>query len=133
MRTGGCLCGAVRYEIDGPIAPIQLCHCSQCRKANGSAFAANAPVAASDFRIVRGEEALREHRATPIKRRVFCGTCGGPIFSARDDMPDVVRLRVGGLDNTEGLAIGFHIYAVSKAAWWPITDDHPAWPEDSPD
>jgi hypothetical protein len=62
---------------------------------------------------------------------VFCGTCGGPIFSARDDKPEVVRLRVGGLDQTDGLEIGFHIHAASKADWWEILDHRPAWPAEA--
>lgn len=132
IRRGGCLCGAVRYEVEGPLAPIQLCHCGQCRKAQGSAFAANIPVATSAFRLIQGEEALREYRASPGKRRVFCGACGGPIFSQRDDGPQTLRLRAGALDDDAGLQVGFHIQATSHAAWWPIDDDHPAYPEAGP-
>ncbi|MEW5687459.1 MAG: GFA family protein [Pseudomonadota bacterium] len=128
MRTGGCLCGAVRYEVTGPLAPIQLCHCGQCRKAQGSAFAANIPVATEAFRLVQGEGELREHRASPGKRRVFCGACGSPMFSQRLDMPEVLRLRVGGLDDDSGLTVGFHIQSEFQAAWRPITDDLPAYP-----
>ncbi|MBI1199397.1 MAG: GFA family protein [Phenylobacterium sp.] len=131
-RRGGCLCGAVRYEVEGALAPIQLCHCGQCRKAQGSAFAANIPVAASAFRLLQGEEVLREHRATPGKRRVFCGACGGPIFSQRDDALGALRLRAGTLDGDTGLEVGFHIQAASRAAWWPIDDDRPAYPGAGP-
>ena len=131
-RAGGCLCGAVRYEVEGEIAPVQLCHCAQCRKAQGGPFAANAPVATAAFRLLRGEDALREFRASPGKRRVFCGTCGGPLFSQRDDAPEVLRLRVGSLDETDGLTLGFHIQTDSKAAWWPIYDDLPRYPAAGP-
>ena len=126
IRTGGCLCGAVRYEVDGPLAPIQLCHCGQCRKAQGSAFGANIPVALADFRLAQGEAELREHCATPLKRRVFCGACGSPIYSQRLDAPQTVRIRAGTLDDDTGLTVGFHIYAEFQAAWRPITDDLPA-------
>ena len=131
-RTGGCLCGAVRYEVEGELAPIQLCHCGQCRKAQGGAFAANLPVAAAAFLLIQGQDVLREHRASPGKRRVFCGGCGGPVFSQRDATPQTLRLRVGGLDDTTGLTVGFHIHAASAAAWRPITDDLPRYPEDGP-
>lgn len=131
-RTGGCLCGAVRYEVTGDIAAIQLCHCSQCRKAQGGAFAANAPVPAAAFRLLQGEAALRAYCASPGKRRVFCGTCGGPIFSQRDAAPETLRLRVGTLDDGEGLTLGFHIQAASKAPWWPIDDDLPQFPGPGP-
>lgn len=132
MRTGGCLCGAVRYEVTGEIAPIQLCHCSQCRKAQGGPFGANAPVAADAFRLVQGGDVLREYRASPGKRRVFCGTCGGPIFSQRDDAPETLRLRAGTLDDGAGLTLGFHIQAASKAPWWPIEDELPQHLEAAP-
>ena len=132
IRTGGCLCGAVRYEVEGEIASVQLCHCGQCRKAQGGPFASNAPVASAAFRLLRGEDALREFRASPGKRRVFCGTCGGPLFSQRDDAPEGLRLRVGSLDETHGLILGFHIQTDSKAAWWPIDDDLPRYPAAGP-
>lgn len=131
-RTGGCLCGAVRYEVTGDLAPIQLCHCGQCRKAQGGPFGANIPVAAADFRLVQGEDALREYRASPGKRRVFCGVCGGPVFSQRDDAPQTLRLRAGGLDDTAGLRIGLNAQTASAAAWWTIDDDLPAYPGAGP-
>ena len=134
IHGGGCLCGGVRYEVEGPLAPVQFCHCGQCRKAQGAAFAANMPVVSTAFRLLRGEDLLREHRASPGKRRVFCGACGSPIFSQRDDTPEVKRLRVGSLDG-DGAALtpGFHIQTASKAAWWPIPDGLPAWPGEAPD
>lgn len=128
LRTGGCLCGAVRYDVSGPLAPIQFCHCGMCRKAQGAAFAANIPVATDAFRLRSGEGELREFRASAGKRRVFCGVCGSPVFSQRLDMPEVIRLRVGGLDDDRGLTPGFHIQAAFRAAWCPGEDDLPAYP-----
>jgi hypothetical protein len=133
VRTGGCLCGGVRYEVEGPLAVVQLCHCGQCRKAQGSAFGANLPVASAAFRLIQGADLLREYRASPPKRRVFCGTCGSALFSQRDDAPEGLRLRAGTLDGDgDGVEIGFHIQTASKAAWWPIDDDRPAYPEAGP-
>ncbi len=131
-RSGGCLCGAVRYEVDGPMAPIQLCHCRQCRKAQGGPFGANIPVAAADFRLIGGADALRDYRASPGKRRVFCGRCGSPIFSQRDGTPEVLRLRAGSLDDAEGLSVGLHAQTASAAAWWPIDDELPSYPGAAP-
>jgi hypothetical protein len=131
--TGGCLCGGVRYVVAGPLPPIQLCHCGQCRKAQGGAFAANAPVPADSVRWLQGEDLMREHRASPGKRRVFCGACGSPLFSQRDETPEILRLRVGALDGDgAGLEIGFHFHTASKAAWWPLDDDRPRHPHEAP-
>jgi len=125
MHTGGCLCGAVRYTVDGTLAPIEVCHCSQCRKAQGSAFAANIPLRRADVKFIQGEDKLSEYRATPLKRRVFCRTCGSPLFSQRDDTPEVIRLRAGTLDEPVAAAIGFHFMVGSKASWWTIADGLP--------
>ena len=125
MIEGSCLCGAIRYQYDGEIEEIALCHCAQCRKAQGSAFAANSPIAAARFRLVAGAELLREFRATPGKARVFCANCGSPIYSARDDLPDVKRLRLGSVDTPFVCSNIYHIFAGSKASWLDIHDAYP--------
>ena len=131
-HLGGCLCGAVRYEVEGELAPIQLCHCAQCRKAQGGPFGANIPVATIDFKLIQGQDALHDYRASPGKRRVFCGICGGPIFSQRDDAPQILRLRAGGLDRSAGLRIGLHSQTASRADWWQIDDGLPNYPDTGP-
>ena len=133
MLEGSCLCGAVRYEIDGELGPIVCCHCSMCRKAQGSAFAANAPVLASRFRLVAGVEALRAYRSSPGKERCFCATCGSPIFSRREASPDVLRIRIGTLDSRIAVGPAAHIHVASKAEWYEIRDDLPRHPELEPD
>ena len=121
-HTGSCLCGAVRYQITGDLAPIQLCHCVDCRKAQGTAFAANMPVAAEKLRFISGEETLRAYESSPGKERVFCGTCGSPILSRLIAQPETVRVRVGTLDAPVRAPLAFHFHVASKADWWPITD-----------
>ncbi|WP_332768538.1 GFA family protein [Phenylobacterium sp.] len=127
MHTGSCLCRAVRFEVAGDLAPIQLCHCGDCRKAQGGAFATNIPVATADFTLLSGEGELRAYESSPGKERVFCGRCGGPVFSRLASKPEVVRLRAGTLDEPVEAEIGFHAYVASKASWWPITDDAPCY------
>ena len=60
MIEGSCLCGGIRYQYDGEIEEISLCHCAQCRKAQGSAFAANSPVDSARFKLLAGAEPLPE-------------------------------------------------------------------------
>jgi len=124
---GGCLCGAVRYRIDGGLAmfgPVVLCHCGQCRKAQGGAFAANAPLVAASFALVQGADVLVDHASSPLKRRAYCGRCGSPIHSRRLDKPDRLRLRLGSLDDAPAaLRPTAHIHVASKAAWWDLPDD----------
>lgn len=132
MHTGSCLCRAVRFEVTGELAPIQVCYCGDCRKAQGTAFGTNIPVAVADFTLLSGEDELRAFESSPGKERVFCGRCGGPIFSRLASKPDVVRLRAGTLDGEVATKVGFHFHVASKANWWPITDDAPTYPEDRP-
>lgn len=129
---GGCLCGQIRYQLSGPLADIQLCHCSQCRKAQGSAFAANIPVVEDDLRFLSGAEALVAFESSPGKTRAFCGRCGSPLFSRTTERPGVVRLRAGTLDDPRGARLGAHIFADSHADWWPIGDDLPRFPGRAP-
>lgn len=125
MIRGGCLCGAVRYEYDGLIEEISLCHCSQCRKAQGSAYVAVSPVQSARLRITHGQALLKEYRAVPHKARVFCANCGSPIYSARDDLPGIRRLRLGTVETPFSCSRVYHIHVDSKAAWEPLADGQP--------
>jgi len=133
MITGGCLCGGIRYEYDGDISELSMCHCSQCRKAQGSAYVAVSPVDAARFRLTSGRGLLREYRATPDKARVFCVNCGSPLYSARDDLPDVIRLRLGTVETPFTCANAYHIHVESRASWEVIADDLPRYPAGKPD
>ena len=124
MLKGSCLCGAVRYELD-KLGPIVMCHCSRCRKANGSAFATNSPIDRRSFRLVAGAEALKEFESSPGVFRVFCGTCATPLYSRRPALPEVLRLRIGSLDTPIDSRPSMHIYVGSKAEWEAIHDDLP--------
>lgn len=129
MHTGSCLCGGVRFEIDGELAPIQICHCGQCRKAQGTPFATNVPVETRNFRFTAGEELLRAYQASPGKDRVFCSRCGSPIFSRREALPGMLRVRAGTLDGPLDTRPQAHFQVSSKANWWPITDSLPQFPD----
>ncbi len=122
-HLGSCLCGGVRYRVLGALAPIQVCHCNQCRRAQGGAFATNIPVATSQLDFLSGENLLKSFEASPGKERVFCGRCGSPVLSRRASRPGVVRLRAGLLEDPVEAKVGFHFYANDAASWWPVEDD----------
>ena len=125
MIHGGCLCGGVRYEYDGQILEISICHCSMCRKAQGSAYVAVSPIQAAKFRITQGSDLLREFRAVPHKARVFCGNCASPLYSARDDLPNIRRLRLGTVETPFECENVYHQYLDDKATWEQLNDDLP--------
>ncbi|MFO7604430.1 MAG: GFA family protein [Gammaproteobacteria bacterium] len=127
MYTGGCLCGTIRFEIKGPIRNIVYCHCSQCRKAQGSAFATNGIVKACDFDIHTGADALTGYESTPGQTKYFCKVCGSPILSQTASKPDQVRVRLGTIESEIEERPMAHIFTTSKANWEKISDDLPQY------
>jgi hypothetical protein len=122
---GSCLCGSVRFEISGRLGPVGYCHCSQCRKASGSAFAANASVRRNHLSFRSGEEKIREYESSPGKYRAFCSACGSPLYSRTEQDPESRRIRLGTLDSDPGRRPMAHVFVASKAPWHEITDDLP--------
>lgn len=95
--SASCLCGATRYRLSGPVDEVVLCYCSQCRRANGGAFNVAVLADVTDVRF-DARDKVREYESSPGKYRAFCSGCGAPVYSRRDDLPDVLRLRGGLID-----------------------------------
>jgi len=127
MYQGSCLCGAVKFEINGPIKSIVYCHCSQCRKAQGSAFATNGIVKASEFKFFSGEEQLTGYESSPGQTRYFCKVCGSPILSKTESKTEEVRIRLGTIVSDIVERPEAHIFSTSKANWEEITGDLPQY------
>jgi hypothetical protein len=131
MVHGSCLCGGVRYEINGRLTPLQLCHCSLCRKASGSAFNAGLAAKRTAFRWVSGEDLIQRFATPSGYERTFCRVCGSPV--PRDDEEEVyTSLPAGTLDDDPGSRPLRHIFVGSKAPWFQITDDLPRFAAHAP-
>jgi len=130
--TGRCLCGAVQFEIDGRLGPAIYCHCAQCRRASGSAFAANASVRARYLHFRSGRDRICEYESTPGKFRAFCSRCGSPLYSRLASDPETFRIRLGTLDGDPGRRPLSHFWVSSKATWHEITDELPQFEGDVP-
>jgi hypothetical protein len=128
--TGSCLCGGITFSIHAALAPIQICHCMQCRKAQGGPLVAVTPVATTAFALHDAQGLLRLYESSPGKERAFCGRCGSPLFSRRAALPGVVRVRVGLLDEPVNARPAWHAHTESKSSWWPILDGLPQYPGD---
>jgi len=122
MIKGHCLCGEVEYEYAGEITELVICHCDQCKRAQGTPFATNAPIRLEKFRLTKGQEQLKEHKASATKRRVFCSNCGSPIYSQRLANPAVIRLRVGTISEGVIPKPDYHIYYDARSDWFEIND-----------
>jgi hypothetical protein len=121
-RTGACLCGAVRYEVAGPLRSVVLCHCTQCRRSTGHFMAATA-ARQGDFRLLAAEE-LRWYASSDSARRAFCGRCGSTLFWQGVGR-DYISIAAGTLDGATGLNCACHIHVADKGDYYSIEDGLP--------
>ncbi|VAW52518.1 hypothetical protein MNBD_GAMMA05-1107 [hydrothermal vent metagenome] len=122
---GGCLCGQIRFEIIGKIQDIVYCHCSQCRKAQGSVFATNGNVDVDDFIFVLGESELTGYESSPGQIKYFCKHCGSPIISKNQNSAEKIRVRLGAIESEITERPSAHIFIASKANWENFEDNVP--------
>ena len=125
MIEGGCLCGKVRYAIDGEITEVSHCHCSMCRKMHGAAFVTFGAVQRTDLRWLNGAERVAEYRSSADLIRKFCRHCGSSLLCHSDAEPDVDYIALGTVDGDPGCRPAFHIWVGSMAPWYTITDELP--------
>lgn len=127
MIEGSCQCRGVRYQYSGEFGTITVCHCSDCRKAQGTSNVIAAPVDTAAFRWLSGQELITEFESSPGKKRAFCRCCGSPLYSRRDDLPGVLRLRMGTIDTPTDAAPVAHIFATGLPRWAAMDDDLPRY------
>ena len=132
IYSGGCLCGKVRFEITGEIQDIVYCHCSQCRKAQGSAFATNGNVDTEAFNFISGKDELTGYVSTPGQTKYFCRHCGSPVISKNKSSPEKVRIRLGVIESDISERPSAHIFVASKANWEDICGDLPQYEDYEP-
>jgi hypothetical protein len=125
MAEGRCLCGAVRYTVEGPYDGMLNCHCSMCRKHHGSAFATFVTAPLERFKWVSGEANVATYESSPGGGRAFCKVCGA-IAPASAPEHGIVFIAAGNLDGELGITPQGHMFAGSKAPWHAITDELPA-------
>jgi hypothetical protein len=125
MIKGHCECGRVSYQADGEISDFSHCHCSQCRRLHGAAFASFAGVPKDGFSYLSGAADIKTYQSSPSHDRVFCGNCGSNILVALHSEPEQLYLCMGTLDGDLALPPGYHIFVGSKASWHEISDDLP--------
>lgn len=109
--TGGCLCGAVRYRLFGPLRDVINCHCGQCQRTHGN-FAAYTRIKRSAFAFDE-RQGLRWYNSSDRARRGFCKTCGGSLFWERLD-GDSISVSAGSIDPPTGLKTTQDIFVSDK-------------------
>ncbi len=126
MATGRCQCGAVAYRVDGPFRYAFNCHCTDCRRATGSAFKSLAGAARSQLALTRGPDRLLVIGSSDAND-TRCAACGTLLFSVVRDGA-FVHVMLGTIDGDPGIRPTHHIFTASRAAWFAITDDLPQYP-----
>ncbi len=128
--TGGCNCGAVRFEVTEPLLGAGYCHCRRCQRRSGAAASANASPVPGSFRIIAGEDKLRAWSPPDGFDKFFCGECGSSLFSRSPDDHNRVGIRLGAFDADPGVRPGWRQFVAYAAPWEPIPDDGlPRFPE----
>ncbi len=117
VRTGGCLCGAVRYRVSLPPLWVAHCHCSMCRRAQGAGFVTWAGFAEGAFSLVAGDDLLSRYRSSAAAVRSFCSRCGTPLCFQSARWPGEIHVTLATLDSTEGLEPQSNVYWGSRAPW----------------
>ena len=126
--AGGCLCGAVRYELAQPPAAAVVCHCRNCQKQAGSAFSTIVATSDAEFSLTKGATKDYVDSATVSGNRVhrhFCGDCGSPIYSALEAQPGAIYVKSGTLDSTEDFQPQVHVWCSTKQPWVELPDGVP--------
>lgn len=131
MLTGRCECKAVQFEVLGEIEEFSHCHCSQCRRLHGAAYATFAGVRRAGFHYMQGEFETGRYASSVRNVRVFCSTCSSMLLVEPRDEPDMLYLSMSALDGNPERPEGYHAWVVSQAPWHQITDKLPqfdTWP-----
>lgn len=120
IRSGGCHCGEVRYELQGEVANATLCHCTLCRATTGAPVVAWCSVEATNFRFTRGLP--RSYRSTSHGMRTFCATCGTQL-TFQENGETGIDVTTASLDepNSDAVAPRDHTYARSEIPWMGST------------
>ncbi len=128
FKTGGCLCGSVRFEIAGPLRDVVNCYCTMCQKLHGS-FGAHSKARKDHIRLIKSD-GLKWYRTSEIAQRGYCTDCGSSLFW-QPDQQDSTGILAGALDQPSGLKTIGHIFVGEKADFCEITDGLPQFKNSS--
>jgi hypothetical protein len=122
--AGGCMCGAVRFELSEPLLGALYCHCKRCQRRTGTGVSTTALTAPGSYRTVAGAEQVRSwDPGDGGWVKAFCAECGSQLFTANPENPELIAIRMGALDEDPGIRPAAHQFVDYAAAWAPVPDD----------
>lgn len=125
LLTGGCACGAIRYELAEMPDDTGWCHCRLCQRSSGAPAIVFTTVATTAFRVTRGAPAV--WRSTEFGERGVCATCGALLTIHVDFQADTIDIAAATLDDPTAVAPGFHIFCADAIPWATIDDGLPRY------
>ena len=120
---GGCLCGAIRFEVTPPTKWCAHCHCSLCRRAHGAAFVTWFGIEKAQFALTAGAEQVAWYRSTAPARRGFCSRCGSTLFFESDGWPGEIHIALANMEGPIDRAPAAHVFYDSHVSWVELGDD----------
>ena len=123
--TGGCFCGAVRFEVGLPTLFCAHCHCSMCRRTHGAGYVTWFAVPYERYRLITGGDRLVRYRSSEHGTRTFCGVCGSTLFCESTNHPDWIDIVLANLDGPIDRPPQAHFYFDDRADWVQVGDDLP--------
>ena len=129
VTEGGCLCGAIRYQVHGNPTTSMICHCRTCRKAAGAPVVAWLTFPLEGFSFVQGVPA--QFRSSGSVIRTFCSSCGTPLTYLHTDRPAEIDVTTCSLDDPEAFPPSHHSWVSHDPPWLHFNDGLPAYPTTS--
>lgn len=123
VYAGGCLCGAVRYELSGAVSNPCFCHCTSCRRASGAPMVPWATFPRAGVRVTRG--ALTEFRSSPGVWRGFCAACGTQLTYRKQAWDAEIDVALATLDEPALIQPRMHVWVAERLPWVVIGDQLP--------
>lgn len=131
MPDGGCLCGKIRYRLDGPPLDAGFCHCTICRRAAGAPVVAWGTWRVEALSWLRGEP--RRHDSSAKGRRWFCADCGSQLAFAHADGPALIDVTLASLDDPDAVKPEYHVWVETRIGWMETADRLPRHRDGGPD
>ena len=127
--TGGCLCGAVRFQVTAEPLVTHYCHCTMCQKISGGPFTVNVTVPFEGFSFTKGKPTTYE--SSPGNLGLFCGTCGSGVAARVAEDPKLILFSLGCLDDSNLIKPELHAFTSTQVSWCEIDDGLPRYADGS--
>lgn len=131
--SGGCACGAIRYECSSEPLAMLNCHCQDCQQSSGAPFASGVVVPTQSIKLKSSPKTYSVRASSgALTTRSFCATCGSPLFTTGEAMPDFTSIRFTTFDNQSDFRPALDIWTSSSVPWVCLNEELPHFSQSPP-